>query len=364
MSGLNAVVTGGTGFVGRRLVEMLVERGAKRVVSFDIRAKPQDALESKVVEYVTGDLTKIEDVEKAFKGAEVIFHIAAVVGPFYPHALYERVNYMGTVNVVKTCQKFGINKIVMSSSPSTRFDPNNLDIVGKGVDELKFPDERDPPRGYTAEYARTKAMGEKYCMKANNPPKLMTIAVAPHQVYGPNDGLMLPNLLEAAGTGRLRIFGEGKNMISFTHVDNYCHGLILAEKALYPGSPALSNFYIVTDGPPKSFWDSLDEAVVGVGYRSLKSKFHLPVWLLMTLAYVSEFITFCTGMKLKLNRFTVKMLIIHRWFNIDKAKADLKYEPIVKFEDGWKETIEWFKANWMTGKTEFKAQPPGLKKSK
>ena len=68
--------------------------------------------------------------------------------------------------------------------------------------------------------------------------ELMTVAVAPHQVYGPRDNLFLPNLLEACGTGRLRVFGNGKNRICFTHVDNYAHGLIIAERALKPGSRA------------------------------------------------------------------------------------------------------------------------------
>ncbi len=44
------------------------------------------------------------------------------------------------------------------------------------------------------------------------------------------------------------MFGKGTNRISYTHVDNYAHGLILGEQALYPGSPALGGFYIVADG--------------------------------------------------------------------------------------------------------------------
>lgn len=43
--------------------------------------------------------------------------------------------------------------------------------------------------------------------------------------------------------------------------------------------------------------------------------------------------------------FTVKMLTIHRWFDISNAKRDLKYEPLFSFEDGWRRTIEWFKNN-------------------
>ena len=64
-------------------------------------------------------------------------------------------------------------------------------------------------------------------------------------MYGPRDNLFLPNMLETAGQGLLRIFGNGKNRICFSHVDNYCHGLILGYPALYAGSPALGNFYIV-----------------------------------------------------------------------------------------------------------------------
>jgi len=59
------VVTGGSGFVGQRLVEMLVERGAASVVSFDIAPKPLDALQDARVVYQQGDLTKLDDVLKA-----------------------------------------------------------------------------------------------------------------------------------------------------------------------------------------------------------------------------------------------------------------------------------------------------------
>ena len=48
-----------------------------------------------------------------------------------------------------------------------------------------------------------------------------------------------------------------------------------------------------------------------------------------------------------------------RRFDITNAQNDLKYEPIIKFEDGWAQTIKWFNENWMTGKTNFKCQPPG-----
>jgi nucleoside-diphosphate-sugar epimerase len=120
-------VTGGSGFVGQRLVEMLIERGAQRVVSFDIAPKTKSALDSAKIVYMQGDLTNFEDVSKACKGSECVFHIAALVGPYHAKEAYTKVNYEGTVNVLEACKALGIKKIVMSSSPSTRFpypDPN------------------------------------------------------------------------------------------------------------------------------------------------------------------------------------------------------------------------------------------------
>lgn len=356
--GMRCCVTGGSGFVGQRLVEMALERGASYVSSFDIAPKPADGLpESSSLKYFQGDITSMDDVRAALDGVDTVFHVAALVGPFHKTEAYTAVNYQGTVNIIEACKELQIRKIVMSSSPSTRFDPWNLDISGLREDELEFPDEREPPRGFTAEYAKTKADGERVLRQANDGESLLTVAVAPHQVYGPRDSLFLPSLLETAGTGKLRIFGAGGNRISFTHVDNYCHALLLAERNLKPGSPVLGKFYIATDGGSYDFWAILDEAVVAMGYTPLASKFHLPVWLLMFVAYLSVAMTKVTGVKYKLNPFTVKMLIINRYFDISNIERDMGYKPVVPFQEGWASTIEWFKENWLTGKTSFKAQP-------
>jgi len=391
-------VTGGSGFVGARLVEMLVERGAERVVSFDIAPKPKGASDAKQIEYVQGDLTDPAVVEKALEGVDCVYHIAALVGPYHAAPAYVKVNYEGTVNVVEACKRLGITRIVMSSSPSTRFPYPNPDVSNLTEEELAEVTHQHhyitstPSRTLTVTltpalpytlcafpfhlrckvnggdftpvflqpYAETKAMGEKYCRDAcgTKNSDLLTVAVAPHQVYGPKDGLFLPNLLTVAGSGKLRIFGNGENVISFCHVDNYCHGLILGGEALYEGSPALGKFYIVTDGPGIKFWHVLDEAVIAMGFTSLFSKMKLPTWFMMFLAHVVVVVgnlwSALTGTpkhivnyKLKLNPFAVKMLVINRHFNICGAERDLKYKPIIEFEQGWKDTIAWFKENWL-----------------
>lgn len=50
---------------------------------------------------------------------------------------------------------------------------------------------------------------------------------------------------------------------------------------------------------------------------------------------------------MKLNRFNVIVLTMHRWFDIKAAERDLGFRPIVNFREGWDETVEWFKRNWL-----------------
>lgn len=339
------VVTGGTGFVGQRLVEMLVERGAESVVSLDVVPPPPEAWKDPAIDWRICDVTDRDAVVEALKGADCVWHNAAAVGPFHPKPLYKKVNYEGTLNVIAACRQNGIKKLVFSSSPSTRFVGGDVD----GPTEDGLPGL--PLKRYLQDYAETKAMGEMAVSAATD---LLTISVAPHQVYGPRDNLFLPNMLENAGNGRLRVFGKGKNRICFTHVDNYCHGLIIAETRLKPDSDVLGKFYIVTDGNTHpgghqylNFWDELDRAIVGVGFDSIVNKTHLPIWFLMFIATIAEFVAYLLGTKFKLNRFNVKVLTMHRWFDIHNACRDLDYRPVLSYEDAWPETIQWFKDNWL-----------------
>merc|ERR1740117_2754760 len=52
---------------------------------------------------------------------------------------------------------------------------------------------------------------------------------------------------------------------------------------------------------------------------------------------------------IKLNRFNIIVLTMHRWFDVSAAQRDLKYEPIIPYSVGWPETISWFKQHWLPG---------------
>eukprot|EP00978_Attheya_sp_CCMP212_P017177 scaffold45584_cov39-Attheya_sp.AAC.7 len=296
-----------------------------------------------------------EAVDAAFAKApkiDVVYHIAALVGPFHDKNLYTAVNYHGTLHVMEAAKKGQVPRFVNSSSPSTRF--TGADMEGLREDEMEIP------TTFLALYAGSKAAAEQEVTKAATN-TFMTINVAPHQVYGPHDQLFLPNLLETMGNGRLRIFGKGRNKISVCYVDNYCHGLMCGADALVPDFIGMGQFYIITDGPEQYFWDILNDAGMSMGFQDLTTKFHLPTPLLMTIAYICNVVGFLIGKKLKLNPFNVKMLTIHRYFSIENATRDLKYEPLFEFDPSWKRTIEWYKINWLPGYLERETK--GCKKS-
>jgi nucleoside-diphosphate-sugar epimerase len=392
------LVTGSSGLCGARLVEMLVtDRGVHHVIAFDLQppstelqrrfdaavAKAPKLSDSRSPQihvcsgYDHGDITNIKAVEYAFalaqqiresekpnqgkqasadaatqcRSVDAVIHLAALVGPFYQDEQYRAVNYDGTLHVIQMCQQYNVPRLVYSSSPSTRF--TGSDIAGQREDELKMPE----PGKFLARYAETKAYGEKavsdscYSVCADKTTQLVTISVAPHQIYGPYDTLFLTKILETSGNGRLRIFGAGRNKISICYVDNYCHGLCCGlDKLDEPqGHPSHGKFYIITDNEDQLFWEIINEAGIAMGFTDLTKKFHLPVWLLYALAYVCDFLSACTGgtIKFKLNPFNVKMLTIHRYFSIENAIRDLQYEPILPFSTAWPQTLAWFRANWL-----------------
>lgn len=349
-----ALVTGSSGLCGARLVEMLLERGTQTVVAFDL-APPDADLSARFAQVQAktggkivvksgkeeGDLTSSAAVEAAFQSVEqvnIVYHIAALVGPFYDREKYFDVNLEGTKRIIDMCKKYKVPKLVYASSPGTRFTGEDID----GLREDQIP----IPKKWLATYAETKYYGEVEVHKACCD-DLLTISVAPHQVYGPHDKLSMPKLMETSGNGRLRIFGKGGWRISMCYVDNYAHGLMCGADALYKDSPALAKFYIITDGPPVVYWDVLSEASIVMGFQDLRNKAHLPLWLLYMAATVANIVGALIGKKFKLNYFTLRMMSMHRYFDISNSKKDLGYEPLRSFEDAWPETLKWFKENWL-----------------
>ena len=127
---MNALVTGGGGFLGGAIVRQLLARGDS-VRSFSRADYP--ALRALGVETVRGDLADRDTLAWAAAGCDVVFHVAALANLTGPYSAFREANVVGTRHVVEACQRAGVRRLVFTSSPSVVFAGHDQEGVDESV---------------------------------------------------------------------------------------------------------------------------------------------------------------------------------------------------------------------------------------
>ena len=240
-----AFVTGGSGFIGGKLVRRLVGDGWR------VRALARsDAAARKVseagAEPVRGDLDDAESMRAGAEGADVTFHAAAHLGEWGTREEFERANVQGTRNAVEASKAAGVRRFVHVGTEAGL-------LAGEPLVNV---DEHAPLRPDSkALYSATKAQAEQVVRDANGD-SVETVVVRPRLVWGAGDTTILPSLVQAVEKGRFAWIGGGRHRTSTTHVDNVIHGLMLGAERGRPGG-----VYFVTDGEPVVFRDFMTDWV-------------------------------------------------------------------------------------------------------
>ncbi len=270
---MNALVTGGGGFIGFALVNELVRRDFN-VTSFSRDDYPE--LRKIGVNTLRGDLSDLNPVLKATEGTDIIFHVAAKAGTSGGYREYYKTNVTGTENIIHACKVNKIKYLIYTSSASVVF--NGKDIEGSD-ESLPYP--ARPVSNYTA----TKAIAEQLILKADSP-DLRTLALRPHLVYGPGDNHLFPGIISRAETGRLRRIGDCKNLVDVTYIDNVVAAHINAARAMLNRSEVTGKAYFITNGEPVLLWDFLDMILQASGLEPLKKR--VPVWTAIMISHLAE----------------------------------------------------------------------------
>ncbi|KAH7427732.1 hypothetical protein KP509_10G057200 [Ceratopteris richardii] len=350
------VVTGGRGFAARHLVLQLLRSGEWKTVrildladriSLDDSEKSgllADSLSNGKAIYVSVDLRDYSQVFEACKGADAVFHMAAPDSSINNFNLHYSVTVQGTRNVVNACISHNVHKLIYTSSPSSVFDGVNNIIDGD--ESMPYPDRHNDS------YSETKAQAEAIVLSANGKSGLVTCALRPSSIFGPGDRLLVPSLISAARSGKMKfILGDGKNVYDFTYVENVAHAHICAEKALdvhnsSGDGAAAGKAYFITNKEPIQFWEFISRILEGLGYD--RPKIHLPVKLLMPFAFLVAWVyEYMAKYGVKPSQFTPSRLrLVSSWrtFKCDRATRLLNYHPIVSLEEGIKRTIDSFSA--------------------
>lgn len=329
-SSKRCAVIGGSGFLGRHLVEKLLDKGYT-VSVFDIR----QSYELPGVTFHQGDLCDKQSLLTALHGVSLVFHCASPAPASDDKALFQRVNIQGTQAVLQACTEVGVQKVVLTSSASVVFEGTD---IKDGREDLPYAKK---PIDY---YTQTKIEQEKLVLKACDKEKgLLTVAIRPHGIFGPRDPQLVPILVDTARRGKMKfIIGDGSNLVDFTFVDNVVHGHILAAESLRPESPICGKAYHITNDEPVRFWDFMSDILVGLGYAA--PRYHLPYTLVYGLALLlwllSLLLSPLVAFKPTFTPMRVALAGTHHFYSCSRAKQDMGYKPVVSLKDGIRRTVE------------------------
>lgn len=325
MDGRINVVTGGKGHVGFALVKELADRGEKIRLLLRSDSKVFDGI---ACEKIMGDVCDSESLEKAFEGAETVYHVAGVVdiSGTKDKQVWE-VNVEGTKKVVAACKKMGVKNLVFVSS---------VDAVpaSDGDEEIKEPSHFDPDL-LEGTYAKSKAVSTQYVLDSADE-TLKVCSVHPSTCIGPNDN----NGTSSMGTA-IKFYSKGLMPVSFDFgssnfidVRDVAKGMIAAAEKGRNGECYFLCSKVI----------SLDEFIGALA--RVCGKNHPK--LVIKKSFVDGIIPVCEKVfaMLKLppiiNEYSIRKVCENFNFSNAKAVEELGF-TVRPLEDSLRDTIEWIK---------------------
>ncbi|MGF1593651.1 MAG: NAD-dependent epimerase/dehydratase family protein [Kiloniellaceae bacterium] len=273
-----SLVTGGSGFVGQHLVDLLCARG-ERVRVFD-RRPPARIHQSRGTdfEFLQGDISDSDAVDRAMTGANSVFHLAANPNLWARDSEdFARVNYGGTLNVLTAAERHRPERVVYTSTESIIAGLRGQ-VAGSGmIDESAAPRAEDMP----GPYCRSKFLAERAALEAAER-GLPVVVVNPTLPVGPGDSLQTPptRMLLDFLNGRTPAYLEAEiNMIDVRDVA--LGHLLAAERGL------IGRRYILgAENLKVSDLLALLEDITGLPMP----KRRIPYWLAYSYAAVDQFL--------------------------------------------------------------------------
>lgn len=223
---MRVVVTGGAGFIGSQLVDVLVERGDDVIVLDNLRRGRREFVHPGA-HLVEGDIRDEDQVTVALHGAELVYHLAAqsnVMGAMSDADYSFTTNVVGTFNVLKAAARTGARRLVFASSREVYGEPETLPVP-----------EGAPLLAKNA-YGASKVAGEAYCRTWRHTAELDAFVLRFANVYGPRDtGRVIPLWIARALQGKpLELYG-GDQVLDFVPVETAVAALIAAGEVANDG---------------------------------------------------------------------------------------------------------------------------------
>ena len=321
---MKILITGATGFLGRVLSEMLLERGHTLTLMGRNFSNIKNLFYMGAVP-LRLDLREREKVQAACQGMDAVCHVGALSSTWGPRREFWDINVEGTRSVLEGCLQHHVRRLVHVSSPSVVFD---------GGDHIELTEDAPYAKKFLSVYSETKKEAEDLVLATR---ALLEVAVVrPKAIYGPGDRALLPRLIQTARLGRLPQVGNGQNRIDLTFVDDAARSLVLALE--HSGPRPAHPLWHITGGEHVRLWDLIDRVLE---HQKISRKLRkLPLEAALLAATALEQFSHLSGKEPTLTRYTAFLLARNQTYDISKAKRELGYVPQVSLEEGLKRTLE------------------------
>lgn len=319
---MKAFITGGSGFVGKRLIALLIENG------YEVNALARSKTSAEVVENlgataIMGDILDTDAIATGMDGCTSVFHLAAEVNFFKSEKELYRLNVSATQAMVEIAQKMQVKNFIYLSAASVVM--NGKPICN--VDESFISD--DIKDGYS----RTKSKAEQMVLSANTA-GFRTIALRPSLIWGKGENHLLPVLIEAVQKQQLSFIDGGNHKFIICHVDNVCHALLLADRSDIGGEA-----FFITDGKQFEIKEFISRYLGTQGVETPdKSISFKKAWIV---ACIMEFVwkTFRLKGMPPLTKATVYATGIEFTASDAKARKQLGYTNVKSVDEGFSEMM-------------------------
>lgn len=314
---MKAFVTGGSGFVGRYMIQMLSDRGyevialarseqaARQVTQFGAKA-------------VRGDLFNEKVMIQGMQDCDVVFHIAGFLSIWGAYKAFYETNVIGTECTLAAAQTADVPCFVQMGAAASVFDYKSVSLTDEST-PLKQP--------AFSPYIATKSIAEQRVIAANRP-GFRTSVVRRSWIWGNGDHV-LPQLVTAVKTGQFIWIAQGNYPYMTTHVANACHGAILSAERSLGGQS-----YFLGDGDVVQFrkWVTTLLKIAGVKPGRLS----IPRWFAWNVAGLIETIWRIIQSQdtPPITRTMVRLIGQELTFTDCKARKELGYAPIVTRDSG------------------------------
>lgn len=311
-------VTGGSGFVGRNLLEALYRRRVPTVALARSDAAAA-ACAGRGAQVVRGELGDVASLAAGMIGCDVVIHAAAHVQEWDRPEVYEQINVEGTANVLTAAKQAKVLRLVHIGTEAV--------LVGGGP-IVRVDETRPLPKQSLPGYPASKAAAERLVRAETG---LHTVVVRPRFIWGVGDTSLLPQLVGAVRAGRFRWISGGRYLTSTCHIDNVVEGTLLAAERGAKGAA-----YFLTDGAPVEFRGFISELLSTQGIDPGDAS--VPRAVAAALAASGEAVARASGYRWRppVTRVSLKLMGEEVTVLDLKARAELGYTAAVRPEQGFR----------------------------